>query len=89
MSSHACSKGTVHKEHCQRGGAYVHVHARTVHVMHMNEHACSKGTVHEEHCQQGSAYVHVVMHMNVSASEARRCGAKDVQGEAERARRLV
>jgi hypothetical protein len=30
---------------------YVHVHARTVHVMHMNEHVCSKGTVHEEHCQ--------------------------------------
>jgi hypothetical protein len=31
--------------------AYVHVHARTVHVMHMNEHVCSKGTVHEEPCQ--------------------------------------
>jgi hypothetical protein len=41
--------------------------------------------MHESMHQQGSAYVHVhVMHMNVSASEARRGGARDMQGEAER-----
>jgi hypothetical protein len=51
--------------------------------------------MHESMHQQGSAYVHVhtctvhVMHMNVSASEARRGGARDMQGEAEQARRLV
>jgi hypothetical protein len=51
--------------------------------------------MHESMHQQGSAYVHVlartvhVTHMNVSAREARRGGAKDMQGEAEQARRLV
>jgi hypothetical protein len=51
--------------------------------------------MYESMHQQGSAYVHVhactvhVMHMNASASEARRCGARDMQGKAERARRLV
>ena len=27
---------------------YVHVYARTVHAMHINEHACSKATAHEK-----------------------------------------
>jgi hypothetical protein len=51
--------------------------------------------MHESMRQQVSAYVHAhactvhVMHMNASASEARRCGARDMQAEAEQARRLV
>ena len=44
---------------CTCSSAYVHVHARTVHVMDMNEHVCSRGMVRERALPRGSAYLHV------------------------------